>query len=232
MTHCKNEALTVITQSTPIEFRYIDHDSTISNPYLYRTESPVDDDIAMFASSVLRTQLEIDLMLLLRQTQRLNTDNNSMQISNSFSFKKKRACFGKFFLLILFSTAIFYSFRFFSVPLFDVISTHCRLMCHEHKPHVKLWMLLINPAVWKSLNSLDTKLNIDDADLSIRQDQVTSTTQTSVIRTSSNGSMLVKENLENSHDVPLLLRDPISILLLIICNMPINLDKSSFYCRF
>lgn len=95
MTNCKNEALTAITQATPIEFRYIGNLGTLALPHLYLTESPVDDDIAMFTSSVLRTQLEIDLMLLLRQKQHLNADNNSMHISNSFNFKKKRACFSK-----------------------------------------------------------------------------------------------------------------------------------------
>lgn len=87
----------MITLATPIEYRYIDHTSTISNPALYRSESPVDDDIAMFTTSVLRTQLEIDLMLLLRlqQQQPQLAPDSPVHISNTFNFKKKRACFSK-----------------------------------------------------------------------------------------------------------------------------------------
>jgi len=89
LTQCKNDALTIVTLTTPIEFRYIDHTSTFSNPSAYGITSPVDDDIVMFTASVLRTQLEIDLML------KMHADFDQQPIS-LYNFKKKRACFRKF----------------------------------------------------------------------------------------------------------------------------------------
>jgi len=89
LTQCKNDALTIVTMTTPIEFRYIDHTNTISNPSTYGVTSPVDDDIVMFTTSVLRTQLEIDLML------KMHADFDQQPIS-LYNFKKKRACFRKF----------------------------------------------------------------------------------------------------------------------------------------
>lgn len=31
------------------------------------------------------------------------------------------------------------------VPLFDVISTRCKQLCNEQKPHVKMWLMLTSP---------------------------------------------------------------------------------------
>jgi hypothetical protein len=42
----------------------------------------------------------------------------------------------------------YFSYILFSVPLFDVISTHCRLLIsnsNEKKIHLKLWQMLTNP---------------------------------------------------------------------------------------
>lgn len=179
LTQCKNDALAIITLTTPIEFRYIDHTSSISNPASYGLTSPVDDDIAMFTTSVLRTQLEIDLML------KLQRDENLML--NPVNFKKKRACF---------------------LPLYDVISTHCRLMCHELKPHVKQWLMLVNPELYNDVNKLLSCLGVrqnqdEPIDKAIKDKFITKTQQ-----------------------VPLLLRDPVSTLLLIIVNLPNKVDKS------
>jgi hypothetical protein len=204
--------------STPIEFRYIDHSSTISNPALYRTESPVDDDIAMFTTSVLRTQLEIDLMLLLRQTSQQALGDFNLHMANSFNFKKKRACFSK----TLLGKSIFCQNKKKililklkkKVPLFDVISTHCRLMCHEFKPHVKQWLMLISPTLWKYITAFDSKLNIDDADLNTEMEDEHQLESKSM-------------NINKAQEVPILLRDPIAILLLLISNLPVNLDKSN-----
>jgi len=65
LTQCKNDALAIITLTTPLEFRYIDQwtSSGLTAATSSVMTSPIDDDIAMFTSSVLRTQLEIDLML-------------------------------------------------------------------------------------------------------------------------------------------------------------------------
>ncbi len=79
LTQCKNDALAIITLTTPLEYRYIDYNSSIFNA---NDVSPIDDDIAMFTMSVLRTQLEIDLML---------KQHDEMFSSN---LKKRRACFG------------------------------------------------------------------------------------------------------------------------------------------
>jgi hypothetical protein len=75
--------LTIITLTTPNEFRYIDYPNTGQ----YGQTSPVDNDILLFTSSVLRTQLEIDLML--------KQQDDHLMIT-SFNFKKKRDCFSKF----------------------------------------------------------------------------------------------------------------------------------------
>jgi hypothetical protein len=107
LTQCKNDALTIVTLTTPIEFRYIDHSNTISNPSTYGITSPVDDDIVMFTTSVLRTQLEIDLML------KMNANVDQQPIS-LYNFKKKRACFRKFIFFFLSSMIKFnYVVRFF-----------------------------------------------------------------------------------------------------------------------
>ncbi len=111
---CKNDILTTLTQATPVEFRYIDHISSLSNPISHVISSPVDDDITMFATSVLRVQLEIDLMLYSKQLEsreQLMTNQQQSAMfgqssrsqaeaansgSTSISFKKKRSCFSKY----------------------------------------------------------------------------------------------------------------------------------------
>jgi len=150
LTQCKNDALAIITLTTPLEFRYINH----SQPLLPTNQaSPIDDDIAMFTMSVLRTQLEIDLML--RQ--------NDEKLASLL--KKRRACF---------------------IPLFDVISTHCRLMCHSFKPHVKLWQMLTSACAPESTIG-DTR-----------------------------------------KDVPALLRDACASLIVLLVNLPTNIERQIF----
>ncbi len=106
LTQCKNDALAMITLATPLEFRYIDHSQSLLQA---SHATPIDDDIAIFILSVLRVQLETDLML--RQD-----DEKQPSL-----LKRRRDCF---------------------IPLYGVISTHCKLMCHSSKPHVKLWQML------------------------------------------------------------------------------------------
>lgn len=129
--------------------------------------SPIDDDITMFTMSVLRTQLEIDLML---------KQNDELFHSTS---KKKRACF---------------------VPLYDVISSHCRLMCQQLKPHINLWLMLTG------LNcTYDSEVTGDEC--------------------SSSSIKIAK-----SKEVPVLLRDPVTMLILIMVNQPSNIQKSKISC--
>jgi len=168
LTLCKNDALTLITSITPVEFRYIDTNSSLYTSSVNSSSSIVDDDITMFTTSVLRTQLEIDLMLKQQQSDALNS-------STSSNFKKKRACF---------------------LPLMDVVSTHCKLMCHEFKPHVKQWLMLVNPNLYNDVKEILPKESQPDAKLT----------------------------------VPVLLRDPLAVFLLLIVNLPQKLEKPIFTC--
>ena len=98
LTQCKNDALTLITLTTPVEFRYIDrraasmYTATLGTSTGFATAAAaavhlVDDDIALFTTSVLRSQLEIDLML-----KQQRNENFALATIN---FKKKRSCFRK-----------------------------------------------------------------------------------------------------------------------------------------
>lgn len=87
-------------------------------------------------------------------------------------------------------------------------------MCHEFKPHVKQWLMLISPTLWKYLTAFDSKLNIDDADLNTEMEDEHQLESKSI-------------NINKAQEVPILLRDPIAILLLLISNLPVNLDKSN-----
>lgn len=101
-------------------------------------------------------------------------------------------------------------------------------MCHEYKPHVKLWLSLIQPAIWKSINAFDSRQhNIDDADLNILQEETSGVSSEAESAMSTATSALNKSTLQ---DVPLLLRDPIAILLLIISNLPVDLESTYFDC--
>lgn len=167
LTLCKNDALTLITLTTPVEFRYIENSNSLYATSVSASSSIIDDDITMFTTSVLRTQLEIDLML-----KHQRNDTASLGTNN---FKKKRACF---------------------MPLMDVVSTHCKLMCHEFKPHVKQWLMLVDPNLYNDVKQVLPK----------------------------------ESQLEEKSTVPLLLRDPLALFLLLIVNLPLKLDKSIFTC--
>jgi len=96
----------------------------------------------------------------------------------------------------------------FLVPLFDVISTHCRFMCDEQKPHLKQWLMLIDPTLSKNANEflslIRVKVNKEDKLIS--------------------PSAQIKQTL----NVPVLLKDPISVLLLLVVNLPTTIEKSNF----
>ena len=103
-------------------------------------------------------------------------------------------------------------------------------MCHEVKPHIKLWLMLINPSEWKSMNAFDPKLNIDDADRE-EASAATATAATSA-DTHLKSSSLRELSTTRAQDAPLLLRDPIAMLLLLISNLPVNIDKSILLLLF
>lgn len=91
------------------------------------------------------------------------------------------------------------------MPLFDVIATHCRLMCQDNKQHMKHWMQLFDYDVYSQFAH---KLNLEEKMESF--DNMTST-------------------LSDNHlpEVPMLLKDPISVLLLIVVNLPTRIHKSN-----
>lgn len=125
-------------------------------------------------------------------------------------------------------------------------------MCHELKPHVKLWLLLIYPSMWKSMNAFDTtQHDIDDADASVAAAKSKTIIQepsslpltgsiihfgggggepstSSAAAASSFTVSLLREmnNTRAARDVPLILRDPVAILLIIISNLPVDIEKS------
>ena len=96
-------------------------------------------------------------------------------------------------------------------------------MCHELKTHVKIWLSLIDPMLWKSFNNTEITQKIDGENQSIMDSQGTSSKMVSQICSGSEEKFETK--IKKSQEVPLLLRDPIAILLLIISNMPLNLSK-------
>ena len=94
-----------------------------------------------------------------------------------------------------------------------MVSTHTRLMCKETKPHVKLWLQLTQPHV--------------TLDKITRQTSAPSTATTTTSSTSGARSTLSSEEPApatttttsgGGKDVPLLLRDPIASLLLLVAN--------------
>lgn len=225
MAQFKNDALTIITLSTPIEFRHLEHKSNLFGHHSYGFKSPVDDDIVMFTTSVLRTQLEIDLMLLLKKqnlkiTEEMvfinsepcsSTNSDNYLSANKFNFKKKKMCF---------------------LPLLDVISTHCRLMCHETKPHAKQWLMLTNPSMSKNTNKflfkIGVKSNIDNT-MEFFESESTSHGGSNFSNLKDSHQSILQSRLNNLDklEVPVLLKDPIAVLLLIVVNLPYNFDKSS-----
>jgi hypothetical protein len=171
----------------------------------------------MFTSSVLRTQLEMDLML--------------KQIDDAYitaNIRKRKACF---------------------LPLFDTISTHCRLMCHELKPHVKLYLMLTNPAqLAEEISSQFIKIKLkqfEQNDIKSTNSRIATTTDLTTSPTppaAGATSVTTTTTISNSNEfedvfaktkihkpsVPILLKDPIACLLLIIVNLPTNVDKIIF----
>jgi hypothetical protein len=91
------------------------------------------------------------------------------------------------------------------VSLFDIISTHCRLICNETKPHVKQWIMLTNPQLSlikeKFFEEIGLKFEIE-----LNQ---------------------MQKSCEKKN-VPLLLRDPLSMLLLLLVNLPLDVEKCIF----
>lgn len=169
----------------------------------------------MFTSSVLRTQLEMDLML--------------KQIDDAYitaNIRKRKACF---------------------LPLFDTISTHCRLMCHELKPHVKLYLMLTNPAqLAEEISSQFIKIKLkqfEQNDIKSTNSRIATTTDlttsptppaagatsvTTTTTTSNEFEDVFAKTKIHKPSVPILLKDPIACLLLIIVNLPTNVDKIIF----
>ena len=97
------------------------------------------------------------------------------------------------------------------VPLMDVVGTHCKLMCHEFKPHVKQWLMLVN-----SHKNDDSKQTLDNSSKSQEKSS------------SKEGGGGDDDDVPDEKQVPLLLRDPIAVLLLLIVNLPQKCDKSVY----
>jgi hypothetical protein len=117
--------------------------------------------------------------------------NETNLIVNTINFKKKKSCF---------------------LPMFDVVSTQCRLMCHEKKTHVKQWLMLVNSVLLRDFDIVI--LGKEENRLSLSPMKSAATSSFSV---------------ERNQQVPLLLRDPIAILLLTLLNLTLStLDKEIF----
>lgn len=88
-------------------------------------------------------------------------------------------------------------------------------MCHELKPHLKIWSELINQTVDNLFsNTFDKSKSTTDVDLATNEFPSTKSIEKNI------------KKIELTEEVPLLLRDPIAILLLIISNMTIELNQS------
>lgn len=103
-------------------------------------------------------------------------------------------------------------------------------MCHETKPHLKVWLSLTNPTLLKSFNTYQDEKNInnnsdDNQKMDHEQTSSSSKLSSSILYSSGNAE---KGNEKTDQQVPLLLRDPIAVLLLLISNMPVDLDQSNF----
>ena len=105
------------------------------------------------------------------------------------------------------------------VPLYDVISTHCRLMCHELKPHVKLWLMLTNPAL------LAEEISSQFIKIKLRQFEQ-SDNKSSLLQSCSTTSASSAE--PHKPAVPTLLKDSIACLLLVLVNLPTNVNRAIF----
>lgn len=101
-------------------------------------------------------------------------------------------------------------------------------MCHEFKSHVKQWLMLINPGLSLDMSKFlliagvrsNAAKNTDDAlDLGEEDKNNNSKLRESKLTAKRPGS-------NKAEDVPMLLRDPVATLLLIVSNLPLNLDKS------
>lgn len=141
-----------------------------------------------------------------------STNSDNFLSANKFNFKKKKLCF---------------------LPLLDVISTHCRLMCHETKPHAKQWLMLTNPNLSNNTNKflfkIGVKSNIDNT-MEFFETESTSNDGTifSNLKDSQQSILQSRLNSLDKLDVPVLLKDPIAVLLLIVVNLPHNFEKGNY----
>ena len=116
---------------------------------------------------------------------------------------------------------MFLLFDFIQVPLYDVIATHCRLMCHELKPHVKLWLSLTKPKL------ADTNGETTESQSDTESQKQTDPFASGVFKFKHRlmqGTPAIESSKIN--EVPLLLQDPVALLILILVNLPTNVSKS------
>ncbi len=95
-------------------------------------------------------------------------------------------------------------------------------MCYEFKPHVKQWLMLTNPVLAKDFNKFLSKSSLrcstDDPEILLGD----------------NSPSIVQYGSINQkfQEVPILLRDPIALMLLIVSNMPSNFEKGKLQIKF
>jgi len=79
-------------------------------------------------------------------------------------------------------------------------------MCDEQKPHLKQWLMLIDPTLSTNVNDFLSLIRVKPS----KEDKLAQQSQ-------------IKQTL----NVPVLLKDPISVLLLLVVNMPTTIEKSN-----
>ncbi len=97
-------------------------------------------------------------------------------------------------------------------------------MCHELKPHVKLWLMLTNPVL------LAEEISSQFIKIKIRQFEQSDSNKSSSLSSNSNAAASASAITAESHKqaVPILLKDPIACLLLVLVNLPTNVNRAIF----
>ena len=138
--------------------------------------------------------------------------------------------------IILFNLVYYYYYFIIKkiVPLYNLALTQCRIICHNHevKPHVKLWLLLNNPALLAEVKSsqlieLERRQFEPSDNISSLQESSSCPSSSFIIE-----SIAAESQSTEPHesDVPILLKDPISCLLLMLVNLPYYLKRVEFNC--
>ena len=76
-------------------------------------------------------------------------------------------------------------------------------MCDEQKPHLKQWIMLVDPTLSKNTSDF-----------------------WALIRVKASKDDKLAQQIKQTWNVPVLLKDPISVLLVLIVNLPTAIEKS------